>query len=61
MSTENLKEGDSFLTDTSGSFVFEEITKIEKVEEELETVNINCEPHDVYFAGGVLVHNVHDK
>ena len=30
MSTENLKEGDSFLTDTSGSFVFEEITKIEK-------------------------------
>ena len=59
--TADLQVGDEFLTDTSGSFVFEEITSIEKIDEELETVNINCEPHDVYFAGGVLVHNVHDK
>lgn len=59
--TADLQLGDEFLTDTSGSFVFEEITSIEKIDEELETVNINCEPHDVYFAGGVLVHNVHDK
>ncbi len=59
--TADLQVGDEFLTDTSGSFVFEEITSIEKIDEELETVNINCEPHDVYFAGGVLVHNVHEK
>jgi len=59
--TADLQAGDEFLTDTSGSFVFEEITSIEKINEELETVNINCEPHDVYFAGGVLVHNVHEK
>ena len=59
--TEELQVGDEFLTDTSGSFIFEEITNIEKVNEELETVNINCEPYDVYFAGGVLVHNVHEK
>lgn len=61
ITTENLVVGDEFLTDTSGSLVFEEVTNIQKVDEELETVNINCEPHDVYFAGGVLVHNVHDK
>ena len=53
--------GDEFLTDTSGSFVFEQISNIQQVDEELETVNINCEPYDVYFAGGVLVHNVHEK
>ena len=59
--TADLQVGDEFLTDTSGSFLFETITSIEKIDEELETVNINCEPHDVYFAGGVLVHNVHEK
>jgi len=59
--TEELIPGDEILTDTSGSFVFETITSIEKIEEELETVNLNVEPNDVYFAGGVLVHNVHDK
>jgi len=59
--TEELIPGDEILTDTSGSFTFETITSIEVIEEELETVNINVEPNDVYFAGGVLVHNVHDK
>ena len=59
--TMDLQVGDEFLTDTSGSFVFEQISNIQQVDEELETVNINCEPYDVYFAGGVLVHNVHEK
>lgn len=59
--TEDLIIGDEILTDTSGSFTFESITSKELIEEELETVNLNVEPSDVYFAGGVLVHNVHDK
>jgi hypothetical protein len=59
--TEDLIIGDEILTDTSGSFTLETITSIEKIEEELETVNLNVEPSDVYFAGGVLVHNVHSK
>ena len=53
--------GDEILTDTSGSFTLETITSIETIEEEIETVNLNVEPSDVYFAGGVLVHNVHSK
>ena len=59
--TEDLIIGDEILTDTSGSFTFESITSKELIEEELETVNLNVEPSDVYFAGGVLVHNVHSK
>ena len=58
---EELIIGDEILTDTSGSFTLETITSIEKIEEEIETVNLNVEPSDVYFAGGVLVHNVHSK
>ena len=59
--TVDLIIGDEILTDTSGSFTFESITSKELIDEELETVNLNVEPSDVYFAGGVLVHNVHDK
>ena len=58
---EELIIGDEILTDTSGSFTLETITSIETIEEEIETVNLNVEPSDVYFAGGVLVHNVHSK
>jgi len=67
--TLDLQVGDEFVTNRQwlipeakdGALVFEKITSIERIHEELETVNINCEPHDVYFAGGVLAHNVHDK
>ena len=61
MTTDELLINDEILTDTSGSFVWEKITSKELIEEELETVNINVESRDVYFAGGVLVHNVHEK
>jgi len=40
---------------------FTNITSIESVIKEIETVNINVEPYDVYFAEGILLHNVHDK
>ena len=33
------------------------IDSIEWVEGEVEVVNIDVEPLDVYWAGGVLVHN----
>ena len=33
------------------------IQTLEKVIGEVEVVNIDVEPLDVYFAGGVLVHN----
>jgi hypothetical protein len=33
------------------------IYSIEKVEEEVEVINFDVEPLDIYFAGGVLVHN----
>ena len=67
--TLDLQIGDEFVTNRQWlipeaketELVFEEITSIDRIKEELETVNINCEPHDVYFAGGVLAHNVHDK
>ena len=67
--TLDLQVGDEFVTNRQwlipeskdGAVVFEKITSIDRIYEELETVNINCEPHDVYFAGGVLAHNVHDK
>jgi len=49
-----LKIGQSLL-DHEGNLI--EVTSIEKIEEEVEVVNIDVEPLDVYFAGGVLVHN----
>ena len=40
---------------------FTDISSLVLVNEEVETVNINVEPYDVYFAEGILLHNVHDK
>ncbi len=34
-----------------------EITSLENIEGEVEVVNFDVEPLDIYFAGGVLVHN----
>ena len=49
-----LQIGQSLL-DHEGNLI--EVTSIEKIEEEVEVVNIDVEPLDVYFAGGILVHN----
>ena len=38
-----------------------QIVSIIKEVEEVEVVNLNCEPYDVYFAQGYMTHNVHDK
>ena len=43
------------LLDYQGNLI--EITSLENVEGEVEVVNFDVEPLDVYFAGGVLVHN----
>ena len=40
---------------------FIDIESIQLINEEIETVNFNVEPYDVYFAEGMLLHNVHDK
>ena len=56
--TLSLQVGDKvFTTDND----FTTVSSIESVLEEIETVNINVEPYDVYFAEGILLHNVHDK
>jgi len=34
-----------------------EITSLENIEGEVEVINFDVEPLDIYFAGGVLVHN----
>ena len=49
-----LQIGQSLL-DHEGNLI--EVTSIEKIEEEVEVINIDVEPLDVYFAGGILVHN----
>ena len=49
------------LVSVDGGSSFEEVLAVTFVDEELETVNLNVEPYDVYFADGILVHNVHDK
>ena len=33
------------------------ISSIEYVEEDVEVINFDVEPLDIYYAGGVLVHN----
>ena len=56
--TASLLPGDKlFKTDNE----FEEVSSIEFVNEPLETVNFDVESLDVYFGGGYLMHNVHDK
>ena len=56
--TLELKVGDKIFQSDNN---FINVTSIENVIEDIETVNINCEPYDVYFAEGILLHNVHDK
>ena len=56
--TNELRTGDELMTSLNE---FITIFSIEYKEESLETVNLNVEPYDVYFANGLLVHNVHDK
>ena len=41
--------------DMDGSKI--EIESIEYINGECEVINIDVEPLDIYFAGGVLVHN----
>ena len=49
-----LSVGNSVL-DYQGNLI--EITSLESVEGEVEVINFDVEPLDVYYAGGVLVHN----
>ena len=44
-----------YLMDTDGKKI--EIESIEYIDGEVEVINIDVEPLDIYFAGGVLVHN----
>ena len=44
-----------YLMDIDGSKI--EIESIEYIDGEYEVINIDVEPLDIYFAGGVLVHN----
>ena len=43
------------LLNHNGSFI--SIDSIEEIVGEVEVVNIDVEPLDVYFANGILVHN----
>ena len=56
--TQELEIGDKVL---NSAFNFTTIQTKVLLNEALETVNLNVEPYDVYFAGNLLVHNVHDK
>ena len=49
-----LDVGDKLL-DYEGNLI--EITSLENIEEEVEVINFDVEPLDIYFAGGLLVHN----
>ena len=49
-----LDVGDKLL-DYEGNLI--EITSIENIIGEVEVVNFDVEPLDIYFAGGLLVHN----
>jgi hypothetical protein len=52
--SKQLSVGDKLL-DYEGNLT--EITSIENIVEEVEVVNFDVEPLDIYFAGGLLVHN----
>jgi hypothetical protein len=56
--TVSLLPGDKVFTD---ELQFEEIESVDFIDEVIETVNFNVEDLDVYFGGGYLMHNVHDK
>ena len=53
--TENVVIGD-YIFKENGQF--ELITSIDIIDDYVQTININIEENDVYFADGVLVHNV---
>jgi hypothetical protein len=40
---------------------FEIISSIDIIDELIQTININIEENDVYFADGILVHNFAEK
>ena len=50
----NIDVDDKFLTNSFDELVVEQNTK---VKEEVEVVNIDVEPSDVYFVENILVHN----
>ena len=51
---ENLVIGDYFFNSNNE---FEIISSIDIIDEPIQTININIEENDVYFADGILVHN----
>jgi hypothetical protein len=53
----NLMIGDLMLNENNE---WVEITTIEKVEATVQTVNLNVEVFDLYYANGLLVHNLAD-
>lgn len=52
--TENLVIGDYIFKDNGE---FELVSSIDIINENVNTININIEENDVYFANGILVHN----
>jgi hypothetical protein len=53
--TENLVIGDYIFKETGE---FELVSSIDIIDDFVQTININIEENDVYFANGVLVHNL---
>jgi hypothetical protein len=53
--TENLVIGD-YIFKENGEF--ELVSSIDIIDDFVQTININIEENDVYFANGVLVHNL---
>jgi hypothetical protein len=51
---ENITIGDYMFTSNNE---FEIISSIDIIDEPIQTININIEENDVYFADGILVHN----
>ena len=56
--TQELEIGDKVL---NSAFNFTTIQTKVLLNEALETVNLNVEPYDVYFAGNLFVQNVQDN
>jgi hypothetical protein len=54
LSPKQLSVGNKLL-DYEGNLI--EITSLENIEGEVEVINFDVEPLDIYFAGGLLVHN----
>ena len=54
MKAGNCKVGQSLLSDDLSTIEIESITKIN---EEVEVVNLDVEPFDVYIVNGIVAHN----